>query len=56
MSAPALARELAVLDRLVYKNRAQHRGSRHFQRLLEVGTDLRFLFRQWGHSRPHTKA
>jgi hypothetical protein len=28
--------EAALLERLLYKSRSQHRGARHFQRLLEV--------------------
>jgi Domain of unknown function (DUF4477) len=33
---PELWREAALLDRLLYKNRSQHRSSCHFQRLQEV--------------------
>ena len=32
-----LARETALLERLLYKNKQQHRGSQHFRRLMEVG-------------------
>ena len=31
-----LWREVALLERLIYKNRSQHRSSIHFRRLLEV--------------------
>ena len=31
-----LWREVAILERLIYKNRSQHRSSVHFRRLLEV--------------------
>ena len=34
-----LWQEAALLDRLLYKNRSQHRGSHHFRRLLEVRSD-----------------
>lgn len=32
-----LARETALLERLLYKNKQQHRGSLHFRRLMEAG-------------------
>lgn len=34
---PDLVKEAALLDRLLYKNRNQHRGSLHFRKLSEVG-------------------
>lgn len=35
--------EAALLERLLYKNRSQHRGSRHYKKLLEVRRLLRLL-------------
>ncbi|KAF3327715.1 hypothetical protein FCM35_KLT07833 [Carex littledalei] len=38
-----LQSELSVLDRVVYKNKNQHRRSRYFQYLLKVRRDLKLL-------------
>ncbi|CAL8470705.1 g10247 [Coccomyxa elongata] len=36
LTRPDLVREMAYLERLLYKNKQQHRSSRHFQQLLDV--------------------
>ncbi|KAK9845469.1 hypothetical protein WJX81_007310 [Elliptochloris bilobata] len=38
-----LSREAALLERLLYKNKQQHRASQHYRRLLEVRRHLRLL-------------
>lgn len=43
LEAPELWAELALLERLLYKSKSQHRGSRHFQRLVAVRAALRRL-------------
>ena len=45
LSLPALWSEVSLLDKLLYKNRSQHRGSLHFKRLLEVQRLVR-LFKE----------
>ncbi|BDA45714.1 hypothetical protein COCOBI_07-5010 [Coccomyxa sp. Obi] len=36
LTRPDLVREMAYLERLLYKNKQQHRSSRHFQQLFDV--------------------
>ena len=36
LARPDLWAEAALLERLLYKSRSQHRSSRHYARLLEV--------------------
>lgn len=36
LSPPALARETALLTRLLYRNKAQHRGGAHYAKLAEA--------------------
>lgn len=43
LSRPDLWHEAAVLERLLYKSKAAHRGSRHFERLRELARRLRAL-------------
>ncbi|WVZ06858.1 hypothetical protein V8G54_020204 [Vigna mungo] len=40
---PQLQSECGILQRIVYKNKNQHRRSSYFQRLLKVRRDLRLL-------------
>ena len=37
LTPPQLWREVALFERLLYKNRSQHRRGRYFERCLEVG-------------------